>query len=378
MSTTEFDYYEILEVERTADAATIKKAYRKLALQYHPDRNPGDAAAEEKFKQLSEAYEVLSDDQKRQVYDRYGAQGLKGQGFEGFNNVEDVYSAFGDMFGDLFGMGGRGRGGRRRDPNAPQRGPDFQYTLRVSFREAALGAKREIALKHEVPCGECNGTGAAKGSSPVTCPTCNGQGQEVHRQGFMMFSVTCRGCGGQGRIIRDKCKACSGTGRGIRERKVNVKIPAGVDTGNQLRLSGEGGPGLNGGPAGDLYVVLDVENDGKFLRDGADVHSEVEVNFLDAALGCTLKVETLHGEQELDIPAGAQPNDTLRLPSQGIQRIDSPGAEDRGDHVAHLKVSIPKKLTGEQRAALEALREPFGSTGAPSKKKKKGGLFSAF
>ncbi len=359
------DYYSLLNVSRDADAATIKKAYRQLALKYHPDRNQGDKDAEEMFKKVSEAYEVLSDADKRRIYDQFGAEGLKGRGFEGFHDVGDIFSAFGDIFGDMFGGGGR------RTRGGPTRGPDLQYTLRVDFRTAALGGQQEIRLDHDVNCPTCGGTGSKPGSKPVTCRVCNGSGQEMMQQGFFVVSTPCRACRGSGVTIVDPCGTCNGRGRVPKERRVTVKIPAGVDSGMQLRMRGEGGAGALGGAAGDLYVMLDVQQDARYVRDGFNVHSEETISLVDAALGTSIDVETLHGKETLSVPAGSQPGDTHKLKGQGIPHLDGRG---QGDQIVHLKVVVPRKLTTHQRELLEELRASLGEAQQTGGKKKKKGV----
>ncbi len=362
--TQDRDYYEILGIEKNADESEIKKAYRRLAVKYHPDRNDGSKEAEEKFKEISEAYGVLSDPEKRQVYDRFGKDGLKGAGYQpGFSSVEDIFSNFGSIFGDLFGFG-FGGGGRRR--NGPVRGSDLRYDLSISFEDAVLGCEREIQVQHPVQCETCSGTGAAPGTGKKTCQQCGGRGQILRSQGFFTMSSTCPICHGTGEIIEQPCKDCKGTGRTPKERTLTLTIPAGVDDGTRMRLSGEGEPGARGGPPGDLYVFITVKPHEKFVRDGNDLHLEVDIDFAQAALGTTVEIPLIQGTKKLDVPKGSQPGDTLVIRGAGVPSIRGYG---KGDLVAHLRVVIPKRLSDDQERII---REYAEVTGTDVAKKRKG------
>jgi molecular chaperone DnaJ len=346
------DYYEILGVSRTANDADIKSAYRKLAMKYHPDRNPGDRAAEEKFKEAAEAYAILADTNKRSLYDRFGHQGVSsstgGAGFDPsvFSGFEDILGGLGDIFGfgDLFG-GGRRRGG-------PQRGADLRYDLEISFEEAARGTETTVQIPRQENCETCNGSGAAPGSSPTVCPQCHGQGQVRFQQGFFTVARTCPQCRGAGRIITKPCPACRGAGRVSRERKITVKIPAGIATGQQLRLQNEGEGGVAGGPSGHLYVVVHVQEHAFFRRDGINLFCEIPVNFTTVALGGEIQVPTLDGSETVKVPEGTQTGTTLRLRGKGMPDVNGRG---RGDLFATVQVLTPKKLTKEQRQLLDQL-----------------------
>ena len=357
MSATKRDYYEILGVTRTADAEEIKKAYRKLALQFHPDRNP-DKEAEDKFKEASEAYEVLSHPDKRQLYDQYGHAGPRQAGFQGFQDVGDIFSHFSDIFGDVFGFGGGGPfGGRGR--GAPNRGADLELALTLTFEEAVRGVSRELEVQRRVRCDECGGSGAKKGSGPVTCPTCQGRGQVVHAQGFFMISTTCPTCRGEGTTIKDPCGGCRGSGLVVREEKLSVTVPPGVEDGMRLRLGGKGEPGPRGGAAGHLYVLLRVKPDERWHREGDDLYCEIDVSYAQAALGDTVSVPSLDGDIEVDIEAGTQPGDTTTLRGKGVPHVDRNG---RGNLVVSWRVVVPKKLTPKQEELLKQLAAEDGKT----------------
>jgi molecular chaperone DnaJ len=342
------DYYEILGAERTATETELKAAYRKLALKYHPDRNPDDKAAEDNFKEAAEAYEVLRDPQKRQIYDQYGHQGLEGQGFSGFGGFEDIFSTFGDIFADFFGFGGGG--GRRRSRSRAQRGADLRYDLRLSFLDAAFGTETEIRVEKTASCPTCSGTGAEAGTSPDTCPHCQGAGQVSRSQGFFTVRTTCPHCRGQGQVIAHPCVECHGQGRILINKKVAVKIPAGVDSGSRLRLTGEGEAGAMGGPNGDLYVFINVEEHELFVRDDTDVICRIPISFIQAALGDTIKVPTLTGEKKLTIPKGTQPGDVLRFRGEGIPSLRN---GHRGDQVMQINVKTPTGLNKKQEGLLK-------------------------
>ena len=344
------DYYDVLGVSRTAADAEIKSAYRKLALKYHPDRNPGSKDAEEKFKEAAEAYSVLADAEKRAAYDRYGHQGVGGAagGFDPsvIAGFEDILGGLGDVFGfgDIFG-GGRRRGG-------PQRGADLRYDLEISFEESARGVDTTIQIPRLEPCGTCNGNGAAQGTKPVRCPQCQGRGQLRYQQGFFVVSRTCGQCGGAGTVIKDPCSACRGTGQVSRERKLTVKVPAGIANGQRLRLTGEGETGALGGPAGDLYVVVQVQDHEFFRREADDLFCEIDVNFPTMVLGGDIRVPTLDGDEGLNIPEGTEAGTVFRLRGKGMPSVSGRG---RGDLHVMVQPRTPKKLTKEQRAALEQL-----------------------
>lgn len=366
------DYYEVLGVEKGAEQAEIKRAYRKMAMQFHPDRNPDNPEAEERFKEAAEAFEVLSDQDKRRLYDQYGHEGPSRAGFSGFQGTDEIFSRFGDLFGDLFGnmgFGGGGGGGRR---GGPQRGADIKVQLNITFAEAVKGVEKEITVPRRESCGDCSGTGAASGSEPAACPQCNGQGQVIHRQGFFVVQTTCPRCRGDGKLITDPCRTCSGTGVVPREATFTVNVPAGVDNGQTLRISGRGQPGVKGGPAGNLYVIIAVESDDRFIRDEFDVHSRVTIGVTQAILGCTVKIPCLEGEDiDLEIDAGAQPGDVILRRGKGIPVI---GGRGHGDHHIHLEVEIPKKISHEQEEIIRELAESLGE----EVKAPKRGLFDAF
>ena len=348
------DYYEILGVSRTASDAEVKSAYRKLAIQYHPDRNPGDSGAEGQFKEAAEAYAVLSDREKRSRYDRFGHQaGSVGGGFTGFD--PDVFGDFSDILGDLFGFGGR----RRRSRRGPMPGADLRYDLSLSFEEAAFGTEPTLRIPRLEACDACSGTGSADGASPGPCRTCGGMGQVRMTQGFFTVARTCPKCGGEGSVISSPCRQCSGAGRLENDHSLQLKIPAGVDDSSRLRLAGEGEHGLRGGPPGDLYVVIHVEEHSAFERDGFDVRSEVLISYPLAVLGGRIEIETIHGTELLPIPAGTQPGETLRLRGQGVARL---GGNGRGDHLASIRLRVPRArdLGAEEIRLLEELAQESG------------------
>ena len=368
MSTTKRDYYQVLGVAKDAGDGDIKSAYRKLALQHHPDRNPGDAAAEEKFKEAAEAYSVLSDSQKRAAYDRYGHQGVPtaaGGGFDaqGFPDLNDILeNMFGFGMGDGFG-GARGGGGGRR--NRAQRGEDLRYDLELSFDDMMKGMTAEIQVPRMEECGRCKGKGAEPEDGIVTCPMCKGAGEMRFQQGFLQIRRTCTQCSGRGQIIRRPCKECRGEGYLRRDRKLKVNIPAGVDTGTQLRLSQEGQPGANGGPPGDLYVVIRVGEHPIFERNEYELHCTVPVNVAQATLGTTVQVLTFDGLQSVKIPEGAQDGMRVRLKGLGVRHVNASG---RGDLFVHIDVRIPTKLTKDQRRLFEQLRDILPVENEPSEK----------
>jgi molecular chaperone DnaJ len=348
------DYYAVLGVSRTASEQEIKSAYRKLALKYHPDRNPGDAKAEEQFKECAEAYSVLADADKRARYDRFGHAAVTGAagGAQGFDPT--IFAEFDDIFGsigDIFGLGGMFGGGRRR--GGPQRGADLRYDLDITFEQSATGTETTIQIPRHETCESCTGSGAAPGSSPSACPQCRGTGQLRYQQGFFTVARTCGQCRGSGRVITKPCDTCHGQGVVEQLRKLTVKIPAGIASGQRLRLTGEGEAGALGGPSGDLYVVVQVADHPFFHRDGNDLLCEIPVNFTTLALGGEIKVPQIDGETEpFKIPEGTQTNATFRLRSKGMPDVSGRG---RGDLLVTVKAITPKKLSREQRKALEQL-----------------------
>ena len=363
------DLYEVLGCDRQASASDLKKAYYLLAKQYHPDHNPNDKAAEDKFKEASNAYQVLSDEEQRARYDRFGFDGLRGtngQGGGGFSNVDDIFSAFGDLFGDFFG--GRTSGGRRQ-----ARGADLRIDLGLTFAEAVWGATKDVKVSRDVPCEPCNGSGAKPGTKPETCRTCQGKGQVVHAQGFFMVQTACPHCRGTGKQIKDPCEDCRGRGTRPETTTLDITVPAGVDDGQTLRLAGKGETAPGGAP-GHLYVVLHVQGDDRFKRDGEDILSEVPVSFVKATLGGEIDVFTLDenctGTATIRLEPGTQPGDVAVRRGQGIPRVGTPGG-GRGDHVVQFKIEIPKKLTARQEELLRELAGELGET----VKEKRGGLF---
>jgi len=356
------DYYQVLGVGPGADEQEIKSAYRKMALKFHPDRNPNNPEAEERFKAAAEAYSVLSDRQKRAIYDQYGHQGLAGVGASGFD--PGAFSDFADIFGDFFGFGDLfNMGGRRR--TQAQRGSDLRYDLEISFEDAAFGLNTEIRFPRLETCAQCRGKGAEPGSSPSLCPTCGGRGQVRLQQGFFAISRTCSTCRGVGHVITDPCKACRGEGRTRVERKLKVHIPPGVDSGTRLRLAEEGEPGWNNGPSGDLYVVLQVKEHPIFEREDAHLHCTIPINVAQAVLGAELRVPSLDGEETVKLPPGSQYGAEFRLRGKGIPRLHGPG---RGDLILHIKVVVPARLTREQRKLFEQLLDLLPAENQPAEK----------
>ena len=342
------DFYEVLGIGREASEEEIKKAYRNLALKYHPDRNPNNPEAEQKFKEAAEAYEILRDSEKRNLYDRYGHAGVSGAaGGHHFGNNEDIFSHFSDIFSDLFGFSGMGASSASR----PQAGASLRYNHKLSFRQAAKGDTVKITIPRREHCPECSGSGAKVGTSPEHCTSCNGSGQVVRRQGFFHLAVPCPHCQGRGKVISAPCPRCVGHGHVDQHRELSVKIPAGVDTGARLRLRGEGEAGVNGGPNGDLFVDLYVEDDHLFDRDGQNLILNHDINFVDASLGAKLKVPTLDNEVELEIPKGTQSGSVLRLSGHGLPH---PNSSRKGDLLVQVHVRTPKSLTKRQE---ELLRE---------------------
>lgn len=345
------DYYEVLGVNRDAGDDEIKKAYRKLAMKYHPDRNPDNKEAEEKFKEAKEAYEMLSDPQKKAAYDRYGHAGVDpsmgaGPGAQGFEG--GFADAFGDIFGDLFGGGGRG--GRSN----VYRGADLRYNLEITLEEAARGAEKTIRIPTVEECGTCNGSGAKPGTHPKPCPTCQGHGQVRVQQGFFSIQQTCPKCHGSGKIIPDPCRDCAGAGRTKKQKTLEVKIPAGIDDGMRLRHAGHGEPGLNGGPPGDLYVEIHIRKHAVFERDHDDLHCEMPISITTAALGGEIEIPTLEGMARLKIPAETQSGKVFRLRGKGIKNVRS---HVHGDLMCHVVVETPVNLTERQRELLREFEE---------------------
>ena len=344
------DYYEVLGVEKKASADEIKRAYRRMAIKYHPDKNPGDKEAEAKFKECAEAYEVLSDADKRQRYDQFGHEGLRGAGMHDFSrmNVEDIFSMFGfdDFFGGIFG----GRGGKRSGVRAgPSRGYDLETTVELTLEDIAKGTEKVIEFTRQDNCTECNGSGSSKGSSPGKCPTCNGAGQVARGGGFFQMVSTCRQCGGTGQIITNPCKKCKGTGRIPKKRKVNIKVPAGVHEGQGIRVTGEGEPGRNNGPRGDLYCYVRIKPHEFLERDGNNLIAVVPISFTQAALGTTLDVPSLNGKRALKIPPGTQYGNVFRIKGQGLPDIRT---HTFGDQLVQVIIETPTKLNTEQQELL--------------------------
>ncbi|WP_284140447.1 molecular chaperone DnaJ [Virgibacillus sp. LDC-1] len=350
------DYYEVLGVSKDASKEEVKKAYRKLARKYHPDVNK-EAGAADQFKEVKEAYEVLSDDQKRSQYDQFGHAGAQGQGFGGFGGAQD-FGGFGDIFDMFFGGGG----GRRRDPNAPQQGNDLQYTMVLNFEEAIFGKEAEITVPKEEDCNTCHGSGAKPGTEAKTCSHCHGTGQLNTEQntpfGKVVNRRVCHYCNGSGKIIPDKCTTCSGTGRITKNKKINITIPAGIDEGQQIRVAGKGEAGVNGGPAGDLYVVVKIRDHAFFEREGDHIYCELPLTFAQAALGDEVEVPTVHGKVKLKIPAGTQSGRVFRLKGKGAPNVRGYGHGDQ-----HIKVRIvtPTKLTDRQKELLREFSDIGGN-----------------
>lgn len=351
--TAKRDYYEVLGVPKNADQRTIKSAYRKMALKFHPDRNADDPSAEDKFKEAAEAYEVLSDDSKRAIYDRAGFDGLRSGGFApGFSgDIGDIFAHFGDIFSEFFGGGGFG--GFGGGGNRPTIGADLRYDMKITLEEAQKGTKRTIEVGRHKACTECSGTGAENGEMD-TCQVCGGRGQVVQGRGGFMIATTCRACAGRGQSPKKACETCEGQGQVEEKRKLDVKIPPGVDTGVRLRLQGEGDAGTNGGPPGDLYVFVEVAAHDMFIREGYDLHCELSVGFATAALGGKAQIPLLDGgDTEVSVPAGMQPGDVIRIEEAGMPRL---GTRMVGDMLVHLTILVPKKLNDEQKEAIEALK----------------------
>ncbi len=354
------DYYDVLGVSRSASDEDLKKAYRKLAIQCHPDKNPGDKAAEDRFKELGEAYQVLSDPERRSAYDRFGHAAFEQGGFGGFDFGAGFEDILGDLFGDFFGTG-RGRGGRAR----ARRGQDLQYQLEVSFEEAARGCEKTLSIPRLASCATCGGSGAKPGTRPTTCPQCRGAGQIRFQQGFFAIAKTCGTCNGQGSVVSSPCADCNGAGARRKTNTLSVRIPAGVDTGSRLKLRGEGESGGSGGPPGDLYVLVQVAEHPIFVRDGIDVVCEVPVSIAQASLGTEIEIPTLDGVRRLKVPAGTQSGHLFRLRGLGVPDLNGYG---RGDQVVRLAVETPRKLSARQRELLQEFASISGEEVHPMAK----------
>lgn len=347
------DYYKILGIDRNASSDEIKRSYRKLAMQYHPDRNPGNKEAEEKFKEAAEAYEVLSDAEKRDIYNRFGHEGLSGTGYRGFSGFEDIFSSFGDIFEDIFGFGTS----RGRSRTGPRQGADLRYDLTISFMDSAFGTSTEIEMEKFITCDQCGGSGATSGTEPELCPTCQGRGQVTQRSGFFSISSTCPNCRGEGRIIRDPCRNCRGTGKAKERKNVELKIPPGVETGSRLRLRGEGEAGEFGGPHGDLYVFINVMPHEYFERRGDDILCKIPISMTQAALGATVEVPTLNGNEKIKIPKGTQYGKIFRLKGKGFPHLRGFG---KGDQIVQTLVEVPTDLSKKEEKLLKELAKLRG------------------
>ena len=368
------DFYDLLGVSRDADSDTLKSAYRKMARQYHPDINK-DAGAEDRFKEIGRAYEVLSDPQKRSRYDQFGEAGIGGAG-AGMPDMGDM-GGFADLFETFFsGFGGAGAPTGSKQRRGPQQGDDLRYDLTIEFSKAVFGQEKEITIPHLETCDTCGGSGARPGSRPVTCNTCGGAGQvrRATRTPFGSFTqvAECPSCGGAGQTISDPCGSCTGQGVKQVRKKLRINIPAGVDTGTRLRVSGEGNAGLRGGPSGDLYVFIKVKNHPKLKRDGLTIYSEIQVSYLQAILGDNIEVDTVDGPIRVEIPIGTQPNSILKLENKGIPKLGNPVA--RGDHSISVKVQLPTRLSEEEKVLLEQLASHYSARG-PQNHHHKSGLF---
>jgi len=359
---TKADYYEVLSVTRTASDQELKTAYRKLAMQYHPDRNPGNAEAEEKFKECSEAYQVLSDPQKRAAYDRYGHAGVSGVGGgngDPFSGMGDIGDIFGDFFGEMFNMGGNSN---RRTSRA-QRGRDIRFDHVIEFEDAVFGKDVQVTIRRAEACTTCHGSGTASGRGPSACTQCQGRGQVRYQQGFFSIARTCNACGGTGSVVTDPCTTCRGDGRQEKQHTLQVKIPAGVEEGTRIRYQGEGDAGRYGGPSGDLYIVLSVKPHAFFERDGNDLHCVIPISFSQAALGDEITIPTLEGDTKLKIAEGTQSGKEFRLRGKGVPYLNEHG---RGDMVVQVAVQTPKKLTKVQKELLRQLGESLTVENTPT------------
>jgi molecular chaperone DnaJ len=354
------DYYEVLGVSRGASEQELKSAYRKLALKYHPDRNPGDHAAEEKFKEASEAYQVLCDPDKRAAYDRFGHAGVSGGGpggFGGFSGAVDLGDIFGDLFGEMFNMGGQQRASRQ------MRGDDLRYDMTIDFQEAVFGTEKEIRIRRLEACETCKGTGSKSGRGPATCPQCHGRGQVRYQQGFFSVARTCNACGGRGSIISDPCDTCRGETRITKEIKLTVKVPPGVEEGTRIRYSGEGDVGRSNGQSGDLYIVLSIRAHDFFHREGQHLHCLIPISFPQAALGAEIEIEGVDGPVMLKIPEGIQSGKEIRVRGKGVPYLNEKG---RGDLIVKVVVQIPKKLSKAQRDLIAELGKSMSVENKPT------------
>jgi molecular chaperone DnaJ len=368
------DYYEVLGVSKTATEDEMKKAYRKLAVQFHPDKNPGDKSAEDKFKEVGEAYDILSDADKRAAYDRYGHQafsgGMPGAGAGGggfhdpFDIFREVFSGGGGGGGGIFEQffGGGGGGGRRRSTTGPARGSDLRVNLEITLEEAANGAEKEVTVERLVPCKTCTGSGSSSGAAKKQCRTCGGVGQVISSRGFFQIQQTCPDCDGAGETISDPCKSCRGAGRQKERNSIRLKVPAGIEEGTQLRSTGNGDLGQRGGPAGDLYVLIHLRPHDVFEREGHDLHCEMPLSFATAALGGELEVPTLAGKATVKVPPGTQNGTTFRLRGKGMKVL---GRDQHGDLYVHVQIAVPNKLTTEQREKLQEFAKALGENNSP-------------
>lgn len=368
------DYYEILGVDRNVDADTLKKAYRKMAMQFHPDRNPGDQKAEDSFKEAAEAYEVLSNSEKRAQYDRFGHQAFQGGrggfgGGGGFHDMNDIFSQFGDIFGDIFGQGmGGGQQRSSRSRNSPRKGADLRYITEIELKEVVTGKEQQIEFDTETNCEDCNGSGAAKGSQAVTCQVCRGSGQVVRQQGFFTMATTCHNCHGSGESIEKPCPSCRGQGRKKTKRKIKVDIPAGVDNGTRLRVTNEGEGGYKGGPNGDLFVEIRVNDHDIFQREGDHLFADLDVSYLQFLLGGELTTEAIDGDVVVEIPKGSAPGNRVKVSGRGLPSLRG---SRRGDLYFTLNVEFPKKLSEDEEKLIRQLAD-LHKTKVAAKKK---GLF---
>jgi molecular chaperone DnaJ len=355
------DYYDILGVSREATVEELKKAYKQLALRYHPDRNPGDKIAEEKFKEASEAYQVLLDPEKRRIYDLYGHDGLSGVGFRGIDAVDDIFgnSFFSDLLGDLFGFsfGFGGFRSRRSSDYGVAKGRDIKKSVTITLEEAFSGVKRSITLNFSETCASCQGSGAKDGQALQSCPTCHGKGQVVHSRGAFILTTTCGTCGGMGRIVVEKCSKCRGEGQVMVERSIEVKIPEGIENEQIIRVTGKGESGARGGPPGDLYIIVQVEPHDRFMRQGPELVMEVPVTYPHAVLGKKLDIDTLDGKVTVKIPAGIQPGEEIVVRGRGMPALHGRG---RGNLHLVVKLIVPKKLSSQQRKLIEDLARSEG------------------
>ncbi len=349
------DYYNVLEVPRGASVDEIKKAYRQIALKYHPDRNPGDKSAEERFKEAAEAYEVLHDPEKRRLYDLYGHEGVSSTGFTGFRDFGDIFRSFGDIFEDMFGFGGVG--GMGGAGPRPQGGTDLRYDLTLDFLDAALGTEVTVEVPRVVNCRTCGGTGAKPGTRRIPCPQCHGRGVVSRSHGIFQITTTCPRCQGMKEFFAEACPSCHGEGRLREKKKIKVKVPPGMDSGTHLVMPGEGNEGVHGGPPGDLYIVLAVRPHDFFHREGYDLHLEVPISFVQAALGTRLTIPTLKDSRELAIPPGTQPGESIRLKGEGVPY---PKGSRKGDLLVEVRVVIPRRLSPRQQHLLDELAKEEG------------------